>query len=153
MSEQTEHEALADFLLRMEGRYPALAFVKHTPNEADGGGEKKRIPYTKRDGSQGWKMVPLETLRGPSRGIKPGVFDWEFLLPNQGEFYGVTYGWYHGIAIELKVGKNDLSPDQRRWKEHYLQNDWATYVCYDWTEAARLLILWVGGNPDDVEGL
>ena len=133
MSEQTDHLALFNFLARMEGRYPAFAYVKHTPN-----GEKRDI---------------ITAARLKRMGVRPGVWDIEFIYPNQGEFEGVTAYWYHGIAIEMKSKLGALSPDQRRWQEHYRQNEWATYVCHDWTEAARLLIRWVGGNPDDVEGL
>ena len=149
MSESSEHEALADFLLRMEVRYPALAFVKHTPNEADGGGEKKRVPHIKKDGTVGWRAVPLEVLRAPSRGIKPGVWDWEFLAPNACQVEGWEAGHFDGIAIELKVVGNTLSPAQRRWEGYYRMHRWYTAIAYEWTFAAHLLVRWVGGDPED----
>lgn len=133
MSESSDQAALFDFLARMEGRYPALAFVKHTPN-----GEKRDI---------------VTATRLKRMGVRAGVWDVEFLYPNQADIAGRVPGHYRGLAVELKVGKNDLTPDQRRWREHYDYNHWATCVCHTWTDAARLLLTWVGGNPDEVEGL
>lgn len=150
MSEQTEHEALFDFLSRIEGRHPDVRWAFHCPNEADGGGTKRRVSYTRRDGSQGWKMVPLETLRAPARGIRPGIPDVLMPIVNAAPIGGE---FFVGLAIELKHGRNTTTDDQAAWLECLQLNGWATYVCYHWTDAARIIIRWVGGDPEEVQGL
>lgn len=53
--------------------------------------------------------VPNDMVRPGQRstpGIKAGVPD---------IFWAVARGGYHGMFIELKVGRNKPSPDQERW--------------------------------------
>lgn len=147
MSEATEHEALFDFLSRMEGRYPLLARVFHVPNEADGAGQKVRRPFIRRDGTQGWRAVPLETLRGPARGIKPGVHDIWAPFSNRAAVWGYPAGLFVGLTIEMKSAQGRLTPDQQAWREFLRLEGWGFMECRDWTAAARLLVCWVGGDP------
>ena len=130
MSEATEHEALFDFLSRMEGRYPDVKWAFHTPN-----GEK-------RDKATAAKLKRM--------GVRAGVPDVLMPIMNAAPIGGE---FFVGLAIELKVGRNTVSDEQAAWLECLQLNGWATYICYDWVDAARILIRWVGGNPDDVEGL
>jgi hypothetical protein len=149
MSEQAEHMALTHFLKVAEGRLPALRFVKHTPNEANGGGKKIRTSYIKRDGSTGWKMTPLEAIRNSQMGVRAGAWDWELIGFNLSPIWGRPTAYFNGLAIEMKAGDNGLSPEQKIWEAHYQVNGWKTFVCHDWIIAAGILVLWVGGDPRD----
>lgn len=150
MSETSEQRALFDFLARMEGRYPLLAFVKHTPNEANGGGNT----VTLRGPNGKMRNVPVEVLRNAQMGVKAGAWDIEYLGPNEGSIPELCPAdFYRGLAIEMKAKNGRLSDEQKEWREHYRANGWHTKVCDDWTVAARLLLRWVGGNPDEVIGL
>lgn len=149
MSETAEHMALTHFLKVAECRLPALRFVKHTPNEANGGGGKIRTSYTKRDGSTGWKMIPLEAIRNSQMGVRAGAWDWELIGFNLYPIFGQPTGFYQGLAIEMKAEQGVLSADQRLWEAHYQACGWKTMICRDWIIAAGILVLWVGGDPRD----
>jgi hypothetical protein len=153
MSERTEQEALFDFLSRMEGRYPLLKYVFHVPNEASGGGAKVRTSYQKRDGSTGYKMTPVEALTNARMGVKKGVWDIWFPVRNRAEIWGKPSGAFAGLTIEMKAKHGALFPEQWEWHDLLCSEGWGCGVCNDWPTAARLLIHWVGGDPNEIEGL
>lgn len=155
------HQNLVDWLRKIgQPVYPALRFVKHTPNEALGSGSDTR-PVRQSDGS--FRNVPISVLRGAQMGVKPGVWDFEFLCPNDQPLSiapaflplkNIVSGCYLGLAFEMKAEGGTLSDDQKIWGEHYARNGWFTAVfAGDWTPAARFLIGWVGGDPRRIEGL
>jgi hypothetical protein len=153
MSERTEQEALFDFLSRMEGRYPLLKYVFHVPNEASGGGAKVRTAYQKTDGSLGYKMTPVEAFTNARMGVRKGAWDIWAPFRNRAPIWEYPAGIFVGCAIEMKVRGGRLSLDQEAWGAFLCAEGWSCTVCYDWTSAAQLLIRWVGGDPDEIEGL
>ena len=60
-------------------------------------------------------------------GVKSGV--WDLFLP-------VPRGKYHGFFIEMKWGKNKLTPNQAEFGEFVNGMGYLTAVCYDWNDAA-----------------
>lgn len=103
-------EALFSWCDIQRGKYPELRLLYHVPN----GG--------KRD---------ARTAQALKRqGVKAGVPD--LCLP-------VARGGWHGLYIELKVGKNKPTEHQREWLKNLRQQDYATAVCYGWEEAADVL--------------
>lgn len=144
MSETTAHEALASFLKIAAARLPDLGYVWHTANESAGGQKTAR-------------GVPLDVLKEARMGAVAGVWDWLFLGANQQRIDGTGAYYFHGVAIELKSTKayreknNGLSPEQIAWRTRYIRNGWytAVYAEQDWTDAAKLLIRWVGGDVED----
>lgn len=153
MSERTDQEALFDFLSRMEGRYPLLRWVFHVPSEASGGGPKVRTRYIRSDGSAGYKMTPVEALTNARMGVKPGIHDIWAPFRNRAEMWGYRAGLFVGLTIEMKFGAGKLTPEQIEWREFLRIEGWAFAECRDWASAAQLLIVWVGGDPNEVEGL
>lgn len=153
MSETSDQIALFDFLTRVEGRYPLLKFCFHPANEASGGGQKVRTTYQKRDGTTGYKMTPVEALTNARMGVRKGVWDIWLPVHNRAEIWGYSPGAFTGCVIEMKSTKGDLSPEQTEWRELLRTEGWACQVYRDWTQAACLLIQWVGGNPNEIEGL
>jgi len=160
-SSETElHMNLVAWLRQVgEPLYPALRFVKHTPNEALSSGDDTRAV---RQANGTYRNVPISVLRGGRMGVRPGVFDFEFLCANalplcEQPFLPTALarpGRYAGLVFELKAARGRIDPDQVIWAEHYAANQWFTAVFYgDWAPAARLLIRWVGGDPARIQGL
>lgn len=65
-----------------------------------------------------------------AEGVKAGVPD--ICLP-------VARGKYHGLYIELKVGKNKTTENQDMWLEALNKNGYYTDVCYGWEEASKVI--------------
>jgi len=142
--------ALFELLKRIEGRYPLLQYVTHIANES-AGGAKVRRSYTKKDGTQGFKMVPIDVLKDARMGVRKGVPD---ILCFVGRYDPAGNVWYPGLAIEMKASDGDTSPNQERWLAHLRQQGWFCAVNVgDWRPAARLIIDWCGGDARTVEGL
>jgi hypothetical protein len=61
-----------------------------------------------------------------SEGLKTGVPDLFLATPNNN---------YHGLFIEMKIGKNKLTKEQARWAVMLGMNDYKHIVCYSGLEA------------------
>ena len=73
-----------------------------------------------------------------AEGVKAGV--WDVLCP-------VNNGEYNGLAIEMKYGKNGLTPEQEDWAERFEYIEWKTEVHYDGIEAFNAICDYLG-RPD-----
>ncbi len=146
MSEQSAHEALAQFLTVATPRLPDLAFVWHTANESSGGAKSSR-------------GIPLDVLKEARMGAVAGVWDWLYIGANVHRIGDIPSYVYIGLAIELKSTKafrtanQGLSNAQIAWRRHYIKHGWYTVVYpeQDWHEAARLLVQWTGGKLEDFD--
>jgi len=101
----------------MEGRYPELKWMYHVPNEG------------KRSKSAGARMR--------QEGLKAGVPD--VCLP-------VPRGEYHGLYIEMKVGKNKPTDKQKEWLAGLKEQGYSTAVCYGWESASKLILKYLEGE-------
>lgn len=63
-------------------------------------------------------------------GVRRGIPDLMLSVPNK---------HYHGLFIEMKVGSNKPSKEQREVMQHLINKGYATAVCYDWKVAADLI--------------
>lgn len=72
----------------------------------------------------------IEARNLKRQGVKSGVPD--ICLP-------VASGGYHGLYIELKVGKNKASENQKRWLEYLNKAGYKTKVCYGFQEAKETI--------------
>jgi hypothetical protein len=144
MSERTEQEALFDFLARLEGIYPYFKYVFHPANEASGGGKTVTIKG---------RRVPTEALSNARMGVRKGAWDVWAPFRNQAGIFGYPAGWFVGLVIEMKSERGDLSPAQKEWREFLRHQGWACEVYRAWPDAARTLVRWVGGNPEEIQGL
>ena len=82
--------------------------------------------------------VPNEGKRSKSagarmkqEGLKPGVPD--VCLP-------VPRGGFHGLYVEMKVGKNKPTDNQREWLAGLKEQGYATAVCYGWEAASKVIL-------------
>jgi hypothetical protein len=153
-SEESDGQmALFDLLARLEGRWPLLQYVTHVANESSGA-NKVRRSYRKKDGTTGYKMVPLDVLTGAQMGVKKGVPDIVVFCSNRCAVAERGAYYFIGLTVEAKTETGRMSPDQARWSVHLTAEGWYCYEYYgDWRPAARLIIEWVGGDPSQVEGL
>lgn len=115
----TEHDeqcALFQWAALSSGRVPELALLFAIPN----GGA--------RDARTGARMK--------AEGARAGV--WDVLLP-------CARPPFIGLWIEMKVGRNVLTPAQHTWGELMRAQGYRTEVCYDWTAASAALLNYLQG--------
>lgn len=108
--EEEEQIILMQWAELQQGRYPELALLYHVPN---GGARAKTT-----------------AARLKAAGVKPGVPD--LCLP-------VPRGVYHGLYIELKVGTNKTTENQKQWLAALAQQGYKTAVCYGWVEGSEVI--------------
>jgi hypothetical protein len=120
MSEHSEQCALFEFVARFCDRLPELALLYAIPN--------------------GGKRDKTTAARLKSEGVRAGVLDACLPVARQG---------FHGYYLEMKAGKNRLTPAQHLWADALSRQGYAVSVHYDWTDAARSLVLYLGCNPSD----
>lgn len=109
-SESQEQKALFQWAALAEQKYPELRLMHHVPN---GGLRDART------------AVNLKR-----EGVKRGVPDISLPVPR---------GKYHGLYIEMKVGKNKLTKEQQQWFKSLEEEGYATHVCYSWLEAREVI--------------
>lgn len=111
-TEADEQRALFRWKRLMQGHYPELQLMWHTPN----GGSRN----------------PLEARNLRLEGVTPGVPD---------IFLAVPRGGYHGLFIELKRVKGGrVSDEQRGMLDALNRQGYLAVVCKGW-EAARGVIM------------
>ena len=72
-----------------------------------------------------------------AEGVKPGVPD---------VFLPVSSGSYHGLFIEMKVGKNRPTDNQVRWIKRLRKLGHRAVVCYSADEAIEIVKEYLGGE-------
>jgi len=120
MSEHDEQKALFEWADRMiaQGSIPELANMFAIPNGA-------------------WMKNPAIAQKQKQEGLKKGVPDIFLAVPNNEKEY-------HGLFIEMKFGKNSLTPDQCAWHAALLSFGFQYAVCYSWIIAAQAIVLYLG---------
>jgi hypothetical protein len=84
----------------------------------------------------GGSRHPLEAKNLKMQGVTAGVPDIFVAVPS----------WpYNGLFIEMKYGKNRLSPSQRTLIEGLLAQGYRCAVCYSWLEARDALLDYLKG--------
>jgi hypothetical protein len=109
-SESAEQTYLFQWAKLMENRYPELMYLYHIPNEG------------KRSSSYGAKLK--------REGLKSGVPDVCLPVPKDN---------YHGLYIEMKVGRNKPTENQQGWLDALTALGYYTAVCYGCEEAIELI--------------
>ena len=109
-NESDEQQALFQWAKLMQGQHPELSLLHSIPN--------------------GGKRNVIEAARMKREGVKAGVSD---------VFLPVARGKYHGLYIELKVGENKTSSDQKWWIAQTTKQGYCSTVCYGWVEAKGVI--------------
>ena len=113
--ESGAQETLFEWMDWHKAAYPELALAFHIPN--------------------GGKRNAAEAAHLKRQGVKAGVPD--ICLP-------VARDGYHGLFIELKVGKNKTTPLQEKWLHDLAEQGYKAMVCYGWEEAAGQILRYLG---------
>ena len=109
-TEAEEQAALFQWAKLVEGSKPQLRLLYAIPN----GGSRHK----------------LEAANLKRQGLKAGVPDICLAYP---------CGVYHGLYIELKVGKNKPSDLQKEWLTNLRAAGYMTAVCYGFQEAKDMI--------------
>lgn len=142
-SEAQHHRAFVEFLRTSEGQLPELHFVKHTPNESNGGRK-----VTRSDRRTGKRIdIPLDVIQKAEMGVVAGVWDFEYLGPNHCPIGDHPARTFRGFVIEFKARDRGLSDAQKVWKQHYMKNGLYPIIFRHYVDAANFVITWVGGDP------
>lgn len=115
--ESGAQEALFDWIALQKGKYPELQLAFHVPN--------------------GGKRNAAEAAHLKRQGVKAGVPD--IMLP-------VARCGYHGLFIELKVGKNKPTENQKKWQKALNREGYLSVVCYGWQEAQETMMAYMAGK-------
>lgn len=120
MQKESEHQAqsaLFDTIKMHEATRPELALLFAIPN----GGLRNKVT----------------AARLKREGVKAGVPD--LMLP-------VARGGYHGLFLEMKIGSNKPTQQQRAWLENLRGQGYFTHVCWDWSLALQYLLDYLDGK-------
>lgn len=109
-TEADEQKALMQWAKWQEGRYPELKLLYHCPN----GGTRNK----------------LEAANLKRQGVKAGVPD--LFLP-------VARNGKYGMFIEMKVGRNKCTDNQKKWIRNLLEQGYEVKVCYSCEEAIQII--------------
>lgn len=82
----------------------------------------------------GGSRHPAEAANLKRQGVKSGVPDICLPLPK---------GSYHGLYIEMKVGRNKPSENQEEWLAYLSSVGYKAVVCYGFEEAVKQLTWYV----------
>ena len=117
--EESDHQqALFQWsrLVQVQAQYPELSLL-----HAIGNGGKRNL---------------IEAARMKREGVLAGVSD--IMLP-------VARNGFHGLYIELKVGKNKASDNQKWWIAETTKQGYYSVVCYGWVEAKGVIERYLEG--------
>lgn len=109
-TEAQEQKSLIEWAKWQEGRYPELKMLMHIPNEG------KR---SKRYGAE------LKRL-----GLRPGFPDLGLFVPRNNK---------SGLFIEMKVGRNKCTDNQKKWIKALIGQGYEVKVCYSCEEAIQVI--------------
>lgn len=65
-----------------------------------------------------------------AEGVRKGIPDISVDVPS---------GGYHGLKIEMKAGKNKMTPEQKEYFERFQKHGYKTAVCYSFDEAIKVV--------------
>lgn len=114
-TEAQEQKSLIEWAKWQEGRYPELKMLMHIPNEG------KR---SKRYGAE------LKRL-----GLRPGFPDLGLFVPRNNK---------SGLFIEMKVGRNKCTDNQKKWIKALIGQGYEVKVCYSCEEAIQIIKRYLG---------
>lgn len=79
----------------------------------------------------GVKLSKAQAGKAKASGMLAGVYD--LCLP-------VRRGPYVGMYLEMKYGRNKLTPEQEWYGQRLREEGWYTAVCYNWLQARDEII-------------
>ena len=102
--------------------YPILHFIHAIPN--------------------GLALAPRTAVKAKKQGVRAGIHD---------IFAPIKRGDVPGLYVEMKAGKNKMTPEQEAFARHLDGQGYQRAVCYSWTDAARIIVDYVGIRDEWIE--
>lgn len=115
VTEAQEQKSLIEWAKWQEKKYPELKMLMHVPNEG------KRS-----------KRYGAELKR---QGLKAGFPDLGLFVPR---------GNKHALFIEMKVGRNKCTDNQKKWIRALMEQGYEVKVCYSAEEAIQIIKRYLG---------
>ena len=109
-TEAQEQKSLIEWAKWQEKKYPELKMLMHVPNEG------KR---SKRYGAELKRM-----------GLKAGFPDLGLFVPRNNK---------HALFLEMKVGRNKCTDNQKKWIRALMEQGYEVKVCYSAEEAIQII--------------
>lgn len=109
-TEAQEQKSLIEWAKWQEKKYPELKLLYHCPN----GGTRNK----------------MEAANLKRQGVKAGVPDLFLPVPRSPK---------HGLFIEMKVGRNKCTDNQKKWIRNLLEQGYEVKVCYSCEEAIQVI--------------
>lgn len=109
-TEAQEQKSLIEWAKWQEKKYPELKMLMHVPNEG------KR---SKRYGAELKRM-----------GLKAGFPDLGLFVPRNNK---------HALFLEMKVGRNKCTDNQKKWIRALMEQGYEVKVCYSCEEAIQVI--------------
>jgi len=125
MAEHDEQCAVIEWALYSRGKAPDLEWLFAIPNGA-------KLPYLRNKKGQRFSPQAEWLLR---EGLKPGVSD--LFLPS-------AKGGFNGLFLEMKFGKNTVTPEQKMFMDAVEKNGYKVAVCYTAVDAIGVLCDYLG---------
>lgn len=119
-SEHEEQSALFAWAALYTTRTPELALLYAIPN--------------------GGARHPAVAAKMKREGVKRGAPDTCLPIARNGQ---------HGCYIELKTARGRPTTEQLWWGERLVEQGYTWSVCYGWQSAARLIVAYLGGTPEE----
>ena len=140
--EGTAQTHLFRFYAHIQGQVPEVEWAFHVPN-----GGHRHVVVAAQMKAQGTKRgVPDILIPVPSAMLMDTGTQQLYERAN-GVPRSSVPDRYVGLAIELKVGKNKQSDEQKRWQARFQQSGWRAVVCYGWEAAAKETLVYFGKDP------
>lgn len=114
-TEAQEQKSLIEWAKWQEKKYPELKMLMHVPNEG------KR---SKRYGAELKRM-----------GLKAGFPDLGLFVPRNNK---------HALFLEMKVGRNKCTDNQKKWIRALMEQGYEVKVCYSAEEAIQIIKRYLG---------
>lgn len=114
-TEAQEQKSLIEWAKWQEKKYPELKLLYHCPN----GGTRNK----------------MEAANLKRQGVKAGVPDLFLPVPRSPK---------HGLFIEMKVGRNKCTDNQKKWIRNLLEQGYEVKVCYSCEEAIQIIKRYLG---------
>lgn len=115
VTEAEEQKALIQWAKFQEKKYPELKLLYHCPN----GGTRNK----------------LEAANLKRQGVKAGVPDLFLPVPRNNK---------HGLFLEMKVGRNKCTDNQKKWIRALMEQNYEVKVCYSCEEAINVIKRYLG---------
>lgn len=128
-TEEEMHMQIVQAISCLEAKYTDLKWIHHSPSEVSS---------------------PARAVKMKKMGTRAGVMDLEWCLVREvTEGFGETKV-YNGLAIELKAGKNNLTPSQKERKEWLERQGWKVLVCRSAQEAVDAILQYYGTDKTSI---